>query len=78
MPGRKIRFHREQCSKCGLCVENCPVAVFYRPTPNSLPKITNQFRCNSCGHCVQVCKTGAIQHADFPPEDFILIDLPRE
>ena len=66
----KIRIDGAICEKCGLCVEICPEELFVRDTTDTVPVILRQHDCVICGHCTSVCPTGALEHQDFPYEDF--------
>lgn len=67
---RKIRIRAALCQRCGSCVDICPEGLFLQARPDSIPKIARPQACISCGHCVSLCPAGAIEHRDFPPEDF--------
>lgn len=69
----KIRIQAALCRKCGMCVEICPEGLFTQSTPGSVPKIRRAAACIACGHCVSTCPSGAVQHDDFPPEDWLAI-----
>ncbi len=44
---------KENCTKCGICVENCPVgAIIY-------PEETDEKKCIGCMRCVAVCPENA-------------------
>ncbi len=62
-----ITIDPARCIKDGLCVRICE-KVFAQDTPGSLPVVAREENCNSCGHCVLLCPSGAITHADCPPE----------
>jgi ferredoxin len=67
----KIRIQVELCRWCGMCVEICPEGLFTQSAPDRPPRIRRAAACISCGHCVSTCPSGAIQHDDFPPEDWL-------
>ena len=67
----KIRILAQLCRKCGLCVEICPEGLFTRQDARSTPRIRHAAACVACGHCVSTCPSGAVQHADFPAEDWL-------
>ncbi len=55
--GKDLRVHNT-CTRCGLCINNCPVGnVFLRRE-----KIRFGHTCNSCMRCVYSCPRGAIHY----------------
>lgn len=46
-----IKFERNKCVDCGLCVSNCKMDV----------KHVGDFECINCGECVDLCPTKAIK-----------------
>ncbi len=69
----RIKIRKDLCKKCGFCVEICPEELFVREQPGTVPRITRRADCISCGHCVSTCKAKAIEHSDFPEEDFLTL-----
>jgi formate hydrogenlyase subunit 6 len=64
----RLRWWRERCSGCGLCVMDCPAGALRLYT---LDKATRRFvlryhleRCTFCGQCVQSCNYDALELAD--------------
>ncbi len=52
-----VRIDKDKCTKCNLCVKNCPVfALDERSVLNGGTRIT----CSKCGKCVEACPSGAI------------------
>lgn len=48
-----------RCSKCGLCVENCPYdAIALDPVQKFA--VVDEVKCRSCGICAQTCPSQAI------------------
>jgi ferredoxin len=70
---RKVRILAPLCQKCGSCVEICPEGLFSQASADIVPKILNPNACISCGHCISICPSGAIEHVDFPVDDFAAI-----
>jgi flavodoxin/NAD-dependent dihydropyrimidine dehydrogenase PreA subunit len=53
----EFKFNAEKCTKCNLCVDNCPTdsidfSVF--------PPVWGS-NCNRCAYCEQICPAGAIE-----------------
>ncbi len=53
-----IIIDKTKCSKCGICVEECPATVF--ELKNYAEAACPEF-CNSCGHCAAICPSNAIK-----------------
>ncbi len=56
MPGPKIDV--DECSACGICVDNCPNGVLDLNDDNAY--VTNEDDCDSCGTCQEECPMEAI------------------
>ncbi len=62
----KIKFDRQRCKGCGLCVLFCPMKVL-RMSPNlnaqgqPYPDMADEARCTTCGMCFRMCPDGAIE-----------------
>lgn len=55
LPAKIIR--KEKCTRCGLCVDSCPVGVVdLKPYPEIMEN-----GCIACYNCHRVCPAGAIQ-----------------
>ena len=50
----------EKCTKCGMCVEACPVDVYYGSNPKGVPIVSHGVDCFFCGACLLECPPGAI------------------
>lgn len=48
------------CSKCGICVEICPVQVFRQPERDEPPVVKFPRECWHCNACVLDCPKHAI------------------
>lgn len=51
---------KKKCVKCGLCVDVCPVDVFFGSEKGSFPKIAYGEDCYFCSACVLECSAKAI------------------
>jgi NAD-dependent dihydropyrimidine dehydrogenase PreA subunit len=49
-----------KCIKCGLCVEVCPVDVYYESKNAEIPKVTYGEDCFFCSACILECPKDAI------------------
>ncbi len=58
------------CSKCAMCVQECPGKLFIQVSKDAVPEAHDLEFCNSCGHCAAICPEEAIVHSGFP-QDFI-------
>ncbi|MHB8085619.1 MAG: nitroreductase family protein [Dehalococcoidia bacterium] len=54
------------CSKCAMCVQECPGKLYIQESRDSFPEARDLEFCNSCGHCVAICPKDAIVHSGFP------------
>lgn len=59
-----IRVDASKCTKCGLCVNDCPYVVLTLD-PEKGP-LASREACVSCGHCVSICPYGAIDNINAP------------
>ncbi len=50
-----IKFDKEKCTECNLCVENCPV---HNITLTPLPEIGDN--CMLCFNCIKYCESSAL------------------
>jgi NAD-dependent dihydropyrimidine dehydrogenase PreA subunit len=54
-----LEFFPEKCTKCKMCIEVCPHAVF--SFENKKISITDKDKCMECGACMKNCDFDAIQ-----------------
>jgi polyferredoxin len=54
-----VRLDASACSKCGLCIRQCPT---YSLSDASLVSGEPALTCARCGHCVDSCPKGAWHH----------------
>ena len=50
----------KKCTKCGLCVDICPVDVFYGSEEGKIPTVMLGDDCFFCGSCILECPIDAI------------------
>lgn len=79
----KICVNDATCIRCGRCVKVCPSLIFGQETPGGGVTLHNPETCIACGHCVAACPTGAVAHAEFPPErvhaaDYAALPTPEQ
>lgn len=81
----KVDF--DKCTKCGLCVENCPFKCWEPMETDTkvFPKLKRKYICFSCFNCMIACKADAISigqtfkvEGGFFDTDFPEIKWPRE
>lgn len=49
----------EECSGCGICVDNCPKNVF--DLQDDIAVVINEEACDACRICEEDCPMGAIE-----------------
>jgi len=54
---------KEKCTKCGLCLENCPFRV-WETDEDGFPRQKEEYECFSCYNCMVPCATDAISIVD--------------
>jgi nitroreductase/NAD-dependent dihydropyrimidine dehydrogenase PreA subunit len=59
-----IKVDPKLCTKCGICVNVCPVKVL--SMDDNSPIAANPQNCISCGHCVAVCPRAALDNLKTP------------
>jgi nitroreductase/NAD-dependent dihydropyrimidine dehydrogenase PreA subunit len=64
-----FQINRQTCTKCGLCVLDCPVGVVTQKKGDypDAHRLAEKF-CIKCGHCVAVCPTGSFSHREMAVE----------
>lgn len=55
-----VRFDREKCSGCTLCVRICPSDVLVMQGDKARMRDTGVVQCMACGDCTAICPDGAI------------------
>ena len=55
----EILFSRERCTRCGACLNICPVGAV-RPTQNNNRRKIDIQKCTLCGECADVCINSAL------------------
>jgi len=53
-------INHEKCSRCGMCVDVCPLDVYYGSEQGEMPKVGYGEDCFFCGSCILECPTDAI------------------
>ncbi len=67
----KITIDKEKCTKCGLCVKDCPMNILEMTEESAKVK---QDVCLFCGHCLAVCPKNAVSISGFEDEAIELED----
>lgn len=62
----KIRFRSEACTRCAVCVDECPMRALRLPAGRTGPLTYNRHTCITCRQCVAVCKPGALSFSRGP------------
>lgn len=65
----KIEVNLEDCTKCGMCIAECPLRLYYFRENNLFIRRSSEMLCMECGHCVAVCPVNVIKLQRFPTED---------
>lgn len=52
-------INAEECSGCGICVDNCPTGVL--DLQDDLAVVVNEESCDACRTCEEDCPMGAIE-----------------
>jgi nitroreductase/NAD-dependent dihydropyrimidine dehydrogenase PreA subunit len=60
MPTFSIRIDPEQCTRCGLCAQDCVSGCIQ--WQDDAPVAAHPEWCNLCSHCVAICPAGAVEH----------------
>jgi nitroreductase/ferredoxin len=55
-----ITVHQEKCTKCGICVKECP--SFVLKMGDQGPEAVSPDSCIACGHCTAVCPNAALDN----------------
>jgi nitroreductase/ferredoxin len=57
----QFEVDKEDCIRCGVCVEDCPTRVL-EPDEAGYPRVIAErsSQCVRCQHCLAVCATGAV------------------
>jgi nitroreductase/NAD-dependent dihydropyrimidine dehydrogenase PreA subunit len=58
-----MKLEREKCTKCGLCIQNCPFRV-WEADDDGYPRQKQEYECFSCYNCMVACQRGAISVGD--------------
>lgn len=81
-----MKVDEETCTKCGLCIQNCPFRAWEKDGEN-YPKLKDSYECFSCFNCMVACPVGAISidtvyHVDegvYKTDPLPLrVEMPRE
>ncbi len=61
----------EKCTRCGTCIDDCPVQVIESASNEAVPSMVSgaELRCLKCGHCVAICPEGAFALDSMRPDE---------
>lgn len=69
----KITIDTARCTGCMACVDIC--FINYEKSPDGkVRRIADSQVCFDCGHCLAACPADAIIHADFPSDQYEVLD----
>jgi adenylylsulfate reductase, subunit B len=54
-------IQEDKCIKCGICVDVCPVDVYYGSRNKDFPEVTYGEDCYFCSSCILECPNDAIK-----------------
>lgn len=66
-----FKVDKEKCTRCGLCVADCPAHVIDTADGYPLTAAEKEGGCYRCQHCFAVCPTGAVSILGLDPEESI-------
>jgi ferredoxin/nitroreductase len=73
----KFRIDENKCTRCGLCVQDCPSMIIVM---GNIPYIKEgkENHCLKCQHCLSVCPEGALSILGINPDDCLSVsgELP--
>ena len=71
-----LTFDDAKCTRCGICVLECPPRIIEIKEPEVLPSVVpgQEDRCITCGHCVSVCPVEAVSLNSMAPADCDLVN----
>ncbi len=72
-----IRFEKEKCTLCGLCVSVCKDFSLIIEDNELTVSENPAFGCIGCGHCMAICPSGAIKISGREISEEDLFDLPE-
>ena len=49
-----------RCTRCGLCIEECPSSTLALVEEDGYPEPAVPERCVHCGHCMAICPVNAV------------------
>ena len=58
-----MRVDAEKCTKCGLCIQNCPFKA-WETGPDDIPRQKEEYECFSCFNCMVCCPVDAVSIVD--------------
>ncbi len=66
---KKIEVNLEGCTKCGMCVAECPQRLYYFRDDSLVIRRSFDMLCMECGHCVAVCPINNIKLKRYSSEE---------
>ncbi len=69
----KIEINLEKCTKCGACIAECPLRLYYFREDVLFIRRSSEMLCMECGHCVAVCPVNVINLQRFPTEEIKIL-----
>ncbi|MFX1553821.1 MAG: nitroreductase family protein [Promethearchaeota archaeon] len=65
-----IGIEYNKCTKCGLCVKECPRRYFEEEEENKISFHDPSGSCILCGHCIAICPQDAILYENMGDEPY--------
>lgn len=59
MPSIKFKANKDMCTRCGLCVADCPAGIIVMTDHGPRVPPEKESLCYRCEHCLAVCPAGA-------------------
>jgi nitroreductase/NAD-dependent dihydropyrimidine dehydrogenase PreA subunit len=65
----QFKIDEDRCTKCGLCVQDCPINIIDMDSGYPCISAENEAACLKCQHCLAICPTAALSILGRQPAD---------